>query len=224
MSNLLSQADVMFRAALASVVVAESATDALAANANGFTRLSGSFVADGFAVGMQVLSTGFPAGYGPRVVLDVTPSALRIVNGLPSTANAATGRALRSFVPLPILEDNEQYEPVPGVPFTETELVAQPSVLLGAPYNNSTREDRGLFVVSVHGPLDVGTKALLDTADAVLTRFAPGTVLLLSDNTAMRVRTDATPFAGKIDQLLAAHARIVITIPWHAYRINAVQS
>jgi len=221
-AGFLTRVDMAFRTALAGLSVVSSGGVALGVSSVGFTRASGSFVADGWAVGMQFAAVGFPASVSTAgVVHRVEPTLLHIVGGSRSAAVAASGRTVSAVVPRPILQANEAWSPDAGAPYSEATIVGQPAVLLGAPADGSTREDRGLLVLGVYGPLDVGSKALQDTASAVLDRFPPGASLVAGADT-VRVRTDTSGFHSEVQQVDGAHARITVTVPWHSYRTNVL--
>src|SRR5690242_16227481 len=88
------------------VSVTTTGLTSLAATTTGYTRVAGSFIADGFQVGMELLAAGFAgtgnAGY--KVVLGVSAGTLT-VRSLPDATmatEAATGDEILT-VGLPIL-------------------------------------------------------------------------------------------------------------------------
>lgn len=83
-----------------SAFVAQTASaDVIGATPTGYIRTSGSFITQGFTVGMQVTASGFTndANNGTSVITDVTATTLTVTK-TPSTVAevAATGRSLRA--------------------------------------------------------------------------------------------------------------------------------
>lgn len=211
-------------------VVVVRTSGALAATAVGFTRASGSFILDGWAAGMTAIPAGFPLSLSTPgngfVVASVEPTLLRVTTALPSIPSASS-RVLEAVVPRPVFGENvavpASLAPVPGVPYTLTESWHMGSELLGAPAEDSTREDRGAFAVMLHGIVGVGEKALTDAAEAVLSRFPPGLTIPIGAES-VRIRTDSPPFMSALLPISGTHVRCDVTIPWRSYRRNAFPS
>lgn len=211
--------DLAFRQRMANLVVATTDLTTLTATTTGYTRSSGSFVADGFAVGMQVKPTGFTQ-ITPGVITEVTATLLRIDGGR-TAQSAGANRSLMVGLPADVVYENITYTPKPAVPYVEAELVPQPSELLSLPAQGGTREDRGLYVVRWNGIAGTGALGLRRCADALLALFTPGTTFLAGTDV-VRVRGDNAPFASPILQRPSGHALVTLTIPWRMFRSNTV--
>lgn len=213
--------DLAFRQRLATLVVAATGLGTFAATATGYTRSSGSFLTDGFTVGMQVKPLGFSqTDYG--VIIGLTATTMTIDGGR-TAQSAGSNRSLTAGLPRDVVFENITYTPNPALPYVEGELVPQPSSLLSFPAQSGTREDRGLYVVRWNGIAGTGALGMRRAADALLALFTPGTAFAAGSDV-VRVRGDSAPFASLITQRPSGHALVTLTIPWRMYRSNTVSS
>jgi hypothetical protein len=206
------------RAQLEALVIATTGAIALASIATGYTRTTGSFVADGFVVGQEITATGFPGGMVVDVITEVTPLRVGVARTLPVVASA-TGRTLRMLPPALRVYGNRSAEPSPDRPFLETDCVSQPGELLSGPAAHGVVEERGLYVVRWYAPLDTGELGLRRTADALLRAFPPG-MRFEAGPVFVRVRGDVIPWSGSVLRV-ASHACVVSTIPWRVIANNS---
>jgi hypothetical protein len=212
--------ELAMRQRLATLVVATTGSTTLSATASGYARASGSFVADGFTVGMQVRPSGFPQS-APGTITQVTATTMAIYGGR-SAVSAASGRALLASTPVDVVYDNVDYEPKAFVPFLEATLIGQPSRQLTFPANGGVREDMGIYVLRWWHVAGLGSLVARRCADAVMTLFAPGTVLVGIGGGQVRVSGDPGPFASELTRAAAGHVLQTITIPWRTWRTNVV--
>jgi len=214
--------DLAFRARCEALVVATTGVTTLSATATGYARASGSFVDDGFAVGMEVAPDGFPET-SVGTILRVEPLRLTIYKG--RTAAAAAGsRSLTAGLPALRIWDNRQGSPDPMINYVEGEFMTQPGLLLSAPADGGTREDRGLYVLRWYGVSDFGALGLRRCVDALMERFTPHTTFAAGATDVVRIRGDATPDASRITQRPSGHALVTLTFPWRVYRRNVISA
>lgn len=209
------------RAKLASLVVCTTGSTTLSATSTGFTRSAGSFVTDGFAVGMWFERTGF-ATNTPGVITSVSalamgvtlysityPGGVQTVSS-PSMAveSAAAGRTLTVGLPALREWENVKFTPVAGVPSVREEYVPGPSKRIAGGIVEWLPE----YFPQIEVQSGIGVGAADAYADALLQLFAPGTPFTLT-NATMRVRGDHAPYSGQLLQSSPGFARVPVTIP-----------
>jgi len=218
------------RARALTVEVVTTGATTLAATATGYTRSAGSFLDDGFAVGMEVTASGFgtAANNGTGVIdavsalaMSVTPytvTADSSANGYTVTArtlvaeNAASGRTLAVGLPALRAYENVRFAPVTDRPYVEEEYLPG-----GAPFKATLGafgelEVRPSYVLRCYGPDGTGLSALRRLTDALTTHFAPNTPLTVGSDTAL-VRSDTGPFPSPLQRTDDGWAVITLTIP-----------
>lgn len=212
-------AHLALRANALAIVVCTTGAATLSATASGYERTAGSFVDDGFHVGMEVTPTGFTQTT-PGIVRAVSALALNIVGGR-TVQTSGSGRTLS--VGVPAVRVFENLEP------TENGVVL-PELIAGRPYvkeefapatqrltTNSPRgvtESTGLYLLTWAGIANTGMIGIRACADAVLAAFPPARGFALSDGSTLRVRGDVAPWARQITQGDGGWAKTIITIPW----------
>jgi hypothetical protein len=200
--------------------VATTGTMALAAVSTGYTRLIGSFVTDGFLVGQEVQ----PAGFGsntPRVITSVTALALGVSGTLATDASAA-GRSLTVGLPALRYFENLPLTPVAGRPYVREQYLpggAPQRITLGPLGELEALPIYSLQVYAMPGVDVLGPKSY---ADALITLFAPGTILSASNGDSVVVRSDLCPFPGQLLQDEAGWAVIPVTIPFRVRTPNSI--
>jgi hypothetical protein len=196
------------RAHLATLAVCTTGSTTLAATATGYTRAAGSFLTDGFALGMQVTPTGFTQT-ATGVIEAVSALSMTIAGGRDVEASGA-GRTLATLLP-DVAYENVRYTPVVGRPWIrETYLPGGGSkATLGA---FGDLDIRPLYVLAVHVPQLQDTTAADRYADALVAHFAPGTPLTVGSDT-LRVRTDVLPSPGGLVATADGWAVLTVTIP-----------
>ena len=211
----MSLVHLALRARAEGLVVCTTGVMALAATTSGYTRASGSFVADGFAIGQEIVPASF-ATNTPRVVKAVSALTLTTTT-TPSAESSAGGRSLSVTYPTARERDNVDFKPPTDgrgyaeedfVPATRTLLTNAPSGLIIA---------TGLYVVRLFAPANTGMLGLRAIADALVARFPANWASTLTDNTIVRTRPDTLPYAGQLINDVAGFARITVTIPWQHY-------
>jgi hypothetical protein len=213
------------RTQLLTLEVVTTGTTTLGADASGYTRSSGSFVTDGFAIGMEVTPGGFTE---TEVGIVTAVSALALtIDGGRTVETATAGRSLSVGVPAARGWENVALTPVSGEPYIEEQYNPAASVLLGGPADGGTMEHTGLYVLRWYSRDNTGLAALTAAADALLTLFKPGTTLAIDATDTLRVRGDIGPWRGPImveasgeGGAHAGWAVVVVTIPWRVYSTN----
>ena len=205
------------RARLLTLYVCTTGTTSLSATLSGYARSSGSFLVDGFAVGMEVLPTGF-TDTDRVVITSLTATAMTVDGGRTVDAEAG-GRSLAVGLPEGIAWDNVMLTPTGGRPYLEESYIPATSSLVSAPATGGTAEDTGLYVIRWYGLANTGLGSLAAPASAILELFKPGTALTVADGT-VHVRGDIGPFGGAIRGDLPGWSVVTVTIPWRLYSVN----
>ena len=206
------------RAHARTVAVCTTGSITLAATATGYTRASGSFLTDGFAVGMDVTPTGFTQT-AVGTITEVSALAMAI-NGGRTVQSSGSGRTLAVNFPSRVHYENKRLVPDAGHPYVAEEYLPG-----GGPSKETVGafgelEVRPTYVLRLHAPPDTGISALRQYTDALTTHFAPGTPITVGSDTA-RVRTDVGPFASPIQQTEDGWAVTVLSIPLRLRTANS---
>lgn len=190
------------RARLVGMTVATTGSTSLAASPTGYTRPSGSFVDDGFEVGMEVTASGFgtAANNGLGIVTRVEALTLSVsaydlassdgewtrTSRALATESAGTGRTLSVGLPTVRAWEGIEHVVLPGVPWIEEKLVGGPSLRRGT-LSSGEAEAQPQYQLEVHCVAGKGTGALDRYGDALFELLPPGQGL----EAGARVRTDA---------------------------------
>lgn len=194
--------------------VATTGLVSLSATPTGYARATGSFQADGFWPGMEIVPAGFATNL-PRVVTLVTPLALTVntASGAVPVESAAGGRSLAAGLPSNrAWENGPTFVPTTGVPYVEEQFIPGPSaqVTLG-PLGEI--EVLPQYQLQVHLPTETGL-TVKRYVNALRVLFAPRTAIPLANGDVLRVRADAGPFAGQLQQSQPGFAVQPLTIPF----------
>ncbi len=193
----------------------------LSADGTRYTRASGSFLTDGFSIGMEVLGAGFSeAQNNPRnTVTDLTATILTVDATL-TTEAAGSGKTLTVGMPIGRAWENISFEPTTGDPWVAEELLPGPTrqITVGP---LGTLETRLLYRLEVHAVEGKGVGAANRYADSLLTLFAPRTAITFGTETA-RVRTDVGPFRGQLLRRRPGYATVPVTFPLEIRSANTI--
>lgn len=201
-----------------SVVTTGSMT--LAATTSGYTRASGSFLTDGFVVGMEFTPSGF-ATNTPHVITAVDATTITTADTI-TAETASSGRTLTVGLPALRAWENVAFTPTAGRWYVEEDYLPGPSAqeTLG-PLGQV--EALPQYVLKLYGTAGHGPEALYTVADALLTLFAPRTNLTLSTGDQFVVRTNPAPYRS---QLVAAPqggwSVVTVTIPGRVRSANPI--
>lgn len=217
----LLQTNLILRARSASLVVATTGAISLSKTAAGYARMSGSFLDDGFEVGMDITPAGFPVN-----TVEVVTSVGALTLGTTDHARAAAAGSRSIIAGLPEgqsyanVSPSGVYKPTVGRAWVEENFVPATSRVTTWPRNIGHMEETGIYVIKWYVPAGVGSNALLRSIDALKALYAPGTTFAVGSNS-VEVTGDPGPFAG---QILPADdwAVCTLTIPWLARSRNAI--
>jgi hypothetical protein len=198
-------------------VVATTGSATLAASAAGYTRTTGSFLTDGFSVGMEVVPTGFTQTT-PGIISAITATLLTISGGR-TVQTSGSGRTLAVGIPAMRAYQNVPFTPDPQRPYIVEGFEPLPMRVTTIARAHGKLEEIVLSVWNWYGIAGVGTEAIDRGVDAFIAKFTPGTHLSLSNGTALQM-------AGTVGRsgLRAIDSWIVctITIQCRASTRNAV--
>jgi hypothetical protein len=197
--------------ALTLSVVTTGATS-LSATATGYARAAGSFVTDGFRVGMELTGTSFSFAANNAAKAITAVSALTLTCAGCVVEGAGT-RTLTVGLPETREWENLPAKPIQGRPYVREQYLPGPmrQVTLG-PLGEVEVEP--LYVLQVFAPTNTGFLAAAKYADALLAHFAPRTALALTSGDVVTVRTNPAPFRGQLLQDVPGWAVVPVTIPF----------
>ncbi len=205
-----------------SLSVCTTGSTTLSATTTGYARTTGSFLTDGFAVGMEVTPTGFVANTIDTIIgvstLTLTTKAAR------TAESAASGRSIAVGLPALRAWENTDFSPVTGRHFVEEDYVPAAPFVVSFPPQGATRDERGLYVLRWYGLSNTSVAGLRKSVDALLALFTPGTTLTAGSNT-VRIRgmtNDPGPYAGQLLPQAGGWSVITLTIPWRSFTTNAI--
>lgn len=203
---------------LSTLVVATTGATALRATATGYARETGSFLADGFDLGMEITPAGFAANT-LRVLTAVSALAIT-VTGAMTPEVSASGRSLTAGLPSGRAWENVAFQPTAGAPWIREEYVPGPAsqVTLGP-----LGEIEALPQYAVHVHVGAETKMTASRyADALMRLFAPRTAIALQNGDVLRVRSDTGPYAGQLQQSQPGFAVKPVVFPLRIRTQNSI--
>ena len=212
-------AHIALRQRAMTVVVATTGAVTLSATLSGYARTIGSFLTDGFAIGMEIQPVGF-ASNPVDVITGIT--ALTLTVATPRTVEAVA--AARSIaVGLPALKafENQTLTPIPGRPYLEEEYAPSTNRLLSFPAKGGTTEETGLYLLKWYGLANTGVSAVRRAIDALKALFAPGTAIVVGTST-VYVRSDVGPYSSQLIPQGNGFAVAVLTVPWRVRTQNVI--
>ncbi len=200
----------------------------LSASASKFIRATGSFIADGFEVGMEITATGFvAANNAARVVKNRSALELEVTGPLSAQALAAS-RSITAGVPVSRAWDNIDPHDTwaPGTrPRIADRFVPATAILRSFPAQGGLMVETGLYIVTYYGLWDKGDAALRRASTTIKRLFTPGTNLTAGTDT-IRIRGggegEPATQSGEVTPLDNGWAYVQVTVPWWAMTINAV--
>jgi hypothetical protein len=192
---------VTLRVAEASAPVAHSLT--------GFTRLTGSFLTDRFLFGMEVTALYGTEEVGAIAKIVVDEQMVLLV----PPRQDADPDGLYVGLPLQRGWENEDINPSSHVWWVDEDYLSGPSSLAAGNYTNGELDITPAYVLRLYGLSGIGIGAVHAVADGIVNLFPPGSALITTGGTVVRVRGDTAPFKGQLLNNGARHAVISITIP-----------
>ena len=203
------------RAHALTLAVCTTGAVSLSATATGYARTTGSFLTDGFRVGMEVTPIGF-AATTPEVITAVT--ALTMTTAA-HTVQTAASRTLSVGLPSSRAWENLAFEPSAPIPHVEETYLPGQMTRIGIGQFSSL-EATSLYLLKLHGPIHVGRDALSAYTDALLAHFPPSLPLTLSTGDVTRVRGDLAPYPSGLDRI-DTQTVVTVTIPLRTRSANA---
>jgi len=198
------------RTRLLTTEIATTGATALAATGTGYTRAAGSFVADGFVHGMEVLPSGFSAN---DIGIIKTVEAQTITTYDPRTAEGAdSGRSLTVGIPLLRGWENLAMERIARRWYIDEDYLPGTPIRIGIGAK-SFMEDQPAYVLRVEGLPGIGTEAMFTVTQGILDLFPPTLAIILAGGHIVYVRSDVAPYREQMVSRVAGTVEIVITIP-----------
>jgi hypothetical protein len=208
------------RAYAKTLLVSTTGAIQLSATATGYARAAGSFVADGFAVGMELSASGFtnPANNGAKMCTGVSPLAITCAG---CVAEVAGARTLTVGLPTDIQKQNIKYVPTPGKTYVVEQYIPGPSTqkTLGP---LGELELTPMYSLQMNVPAETGELAANRYIDALQTLFTPRTVITLPSGEVLRVRTDTGPYPSQLMPGLPGFAVQTLTVPFWSRTPNSL--
>lgn len=183
----------------------------LGASAAGFTRNDGgSFLDDGFCVGMEVVSGDYTksANQGPKMITAVS-STLITCSGCAVEA-PAEGRTLEVGLPQSRSWENVAFERQIGVTHVVEQYVPGPE---SAPAFPNDMELRPMYFPQIFVPAGKDITAGSRYADALRRHFTPKTKIAVGNGDYIRGRADAATSVGQRNNSIPGFSMVPVTIP-----------
>lgn len=208
------------RAHLLETVIATTGSTNLAATAQGYTRAAGSFIADGFAPGLEIMREGFSSA-----VIDIVDwisddgDELRTVNAHAVQA-AAAARTLIAIPPRAMrFGARKPTDVAVDRPYWHDRWLGGPSrsrstFFRDGPIRITTDP---LYEVNLYGRVNDEDLAVQVAADAIGRQFHPATTFIdIGGDEAMTVRTSPLPMIGQPGRDADGRPTIQVTISLRA--------
>lgn len=209
------------RAKLVTLVVCSTGAVQLSATATGYARAVGSFLTDGFLVGMELAGLGFVAGANnaPHTITAVDALTITCANTVVEVVGA---RTLTVGLPSTVALENSALAAGTRVPYWEEQYIPGPEAR-GSIGPNARLIATPMFAPRVYVPANTGAYAADAYADAIKALFPPGLALpALANGDVLKVRGDVAPFRGQLMQGEPGFCCVPVTIPFRCN--NAVNS
>ena len=225
------------RARLLTLAGPTTGSTSLSATATGYARASGSFLTDGFKVGMEVTASGFgtAANNGTGRITAVAALTMSVTaytltadtteHGYTKTDRtlvvevASTGRTLAVHLPTHRAWENTRFAPIADIPFVEEQYLA--GALTKATLGSfGELEATPLYVVKLASPAGTGIGALARLVDELIEHFAPNTPVTVGSDRLL-VRADVAPSAAPMVLLESGHMLATVTIPCRIRTANS---
>lgn len=204
-------AHLALRAKALTLAAVGTGAQSLSATLAGYHRAAGSFLTDGFAVGMEITPAGFVSN-PVSVIREIT--ATDIVTAEARTVEAATTpSSLLVGLPAHRSWENVELERDVTRPYLEEEYSPSTSRVLTTPMSRSIIEYSGDYILKWYGLGNTDIIAIRRPVGALMTLFAPGTVLA-AGNDKLIISGDPGPSTGQIIPLDSGWSALMLTIPW----------
>ena len=208
------------RAHVETLSVVTTGTTTLGATGSTFTRSAGSFITDGFSAGMEVTGTGFGATNNAAHIVTAVAALSLTVSGTLDTEVAAGSRSLAVGLPSRRAWENIGFDPEPGYPWIEEQLVPGPTRVptIGT---NGTIVAEPIYGITVHAVENTGIGAANRYVGALWEHFKPGTQVNLTNGDTAEVRRDTGPFPSPKLRTRPGWVTVPVSFPLRLYTINS---
>lgn len=211
------------RALLATLSVCTTGSTTLAQTSTGYSRASGSFITDGFRVGMEVTPSGF-TDTTRRAITAIAPDGLSMTVGTGLTPQTSgSGRTLSVGRPEYLAVPNKDFTPaqVSNRPYIEDAFLPGPTNVEGVG-SYATMVHEPIYIIKWWGLANKADTDLSKCASAVLSLFSPRTAITMDTGDILRVRERPGPFASQITNPQPGRALVTITIPLWLRTANSI--
>lgn len=202
----------------------------LSATANGYARATGSFLDDGFEVGMEITPASF--GVNTADVLTGVSATLLTTKNAHATQTASNRTisvklpTLRAWSNIALTDavTNQQYlsdAPPSGRPYLTENFVTGQHGMVGYPDEGGDNDERGLYALTWYGLEGLGEGAIRKPVDALKRLFAPGTVLVAA-GAKIRMQRNQGVIAPQIIPQGNGWAALQMQVSWWARSTNTV--
>lgn len=208
------------RTRLETLSVVDTGSVALGASGTAYTRSTGSFWADGFRPGMELIASGFSEGVNNdyAVVVAVDALALTIDQTLVAEVEGA-GKRIQVGLPRGRSWENLDFTPTTGSPYVSEQFISGPVEQLSIG-DEGVLEYDPLYSIQLQVPENDGAEGASRYADAIFRLFKPNTKIVLSTGDTLRVRLRPAPFRGQLVHNKPGWATVPVTVPLRLHTIN----
>lgn len=208
------------RTKLLALDVADTGSITMSATSTGYARTTGSFITDGFYVGMELTATGFTKATNNQAAVVTAVTALALTCRGTASEAATAGNRLQVKLPAGRAWEATNFEPTTGSPYIEEQYLPGPTqqITLGP---LAELEITPMYHVNFFVPSDLGMYAAAKYGDAFLTLFAPRTAIAVGGDT-LRVRSDTSPFRGQIRRAQPGFVVMPVTAPLRLRTANSI--
>lgn len=200
-------------------VIATTGPTTLEATTTGYKRATGSFLADNFMVGQELVPAGFSANTIDSIVA-VTAGEIW-TDGSRTAQGPGSNRSLTVGIPAMRAWDLIGFEPVPGRQYVSEEWIGLPGRVRTMPETIGLVEETGAYVLKWHGIVGRGSDYLEVAMDVLKARFTPGTIFSVDG---ADFSTHLGRHADVNGPIVDADGRavMILTVPWEASSWNEV--
>lgn len=206
------------RSHLLSLTVASTSGVNLSGISGGYSRASGSFLADGYAIGQEIVAAGFtsPLLNGSKIITGVSASTLAVAGG-GAVESSGSGRTITCGLPTRRAWEGMPFTPTEGAPYVSELYLGGPQTVITVQAVGGEVEATPIYQVTIRAKSGVGVDALATYADALLAHFTPGLSLAMADGNSVRVRADTAPYRSTLVLDSPGWAALSVAIPLRSY-------
>lgn len=201
--------------------VATTGSTTLTATTTGYLRADGgSFLTDGFAVGMEITPSGFASN--PVDVLTGVTATTLTTRTARASETSGSGRTIAVGLPALRAWENVDFTPTAGRWYVDEDYLPGPVEQQTFGGVGGEIETLPQYVLKLYGSANTGATALYKVADALLALFAPKRTLTLSTGDTVAVRTSPAPYRGQLLPSDTGWSLVTVTIPLRSRSANTI--